>query len=599
MRMISWHVACDRGCIRIQVVTFVSFYFVFTFWFSTFFFQETPSATAEPNADMFSKGKRFASLSVFEEELRKFGQKDHFHVPVYKSGTDARYTHLCCEHYGERRKPTAPRERTAPSMKSGCTFNVRAKVLANDVATGVATVTTDYPVHGPHCLRSADLYNMTEVTARPVSKLAPRVIETLYHMIESGSGTKPIRKFLSKYLPGVVLDSLGVYNICAKVKRSCDANANPNKLPELDVDDQVNTQIDDDDRAAVEAQLRLAVQDAIRTGQWQLHAVLERYKSLDCNFDYRVAKDSEGKPVGVMWMTGHMRGLGQRYGDVLFLDAKHGGSNNLRWPFFGPTIVDSENSPRVIAHCFSSSECGPAINWILEMLKEMVPGLDARLKIVFTDALVQSSDITDVFPNVVHLVCAWHFYTIDVPKALRSNHDYEAMRKLIMDEMVYSTTKTQFEQAWEKFRAQFSQSAIHFLSHWVAIHEQWAGYAKLKLFTLGKEGNTTAEQTNSVFTRMTQNDAFDMVELFEMLLQKDLTDMERRKADVLKGQVRLRTLANEDSVPVRECRSAFSDYATDLFAQELKAADDYTCPMDKRTPDGESDGVVMAVGGSW
>ena len=71
--------------------------------------------------------------------------------------------------------------------------------------------------------------------------------------------------------------------------------------------------------------------------------MFERLYDVDDGFDYRVAKDSKGRPNGYVWMTSAMRAAYEQFGDVIYLDAMAKEQNSIAWPYIGPTMLDGSN----------------------------------------------------------------------------------------------------------------------------------------------------------------------------------------------------------------------------------------------------------------
>jgi hypothetical protein len=80
-------------------------------------------------------------------------------------------------------------------------------------------------------------------------------------------------------------------------------------------------------------------------------------------FKYFVEYNAEGTPVGVMWMTPRQREIARAFAEVLFLDFKWGGGNNLLWPWAGPTVIDQEGHLRLVASAFYSTESDEAYRY--------------------------------------------------------------------------------------------------------------------------------------------------------------------------------------------------------------------------------------------
>jgi hypothetical protein len=57
------------------------------------------------------------------------------------------------------------------------------------------------------------------------------------------------------------------------------------------------------------------------SGTWEALGLMDQLKVTSPGFDYRIKKDTEGKPTGIMYMTAQMRTHARRYGNIVCLDA--------------------------------------------------------------------------------------------------------------------------------------------------------------------------------------------------------------------------------------------------------------------------------------
>lgn len=85
-------------------------------------------------------------------------------------------------------------------------------------------------------------------------------------------------------------------------------------------------------------------------------------------FEFFVQYSASGAPKAVMWMTARQRELLRAFGEVVFLDFKWGGGNNLRWPWSGPAVVDQEGHLRIVASVFFSTESDESYRYVFTSL---------------------------------------------------------------------------------------------------------------------------------------------------------------------------------------------------------------------------------------
>ena len=71
---------------------------------------------------------------------------------------------------------------------------------------------------------------------------------------------------------------------------------------------------------------------------WKAIDYLQKLKSTLPGFDFRVHKDEQGLPDGIVWMTLQMRKLLLQCGDYLCLDFQERNYNKLGWPYSGVAV---------------------------------------------------------------------------------------------------------------------------------------------------------------------------------------------------------------------------------------------------------------------
>lgn len=82
---------------------------------------------------------------------------------------------------------------------------------------------------------------------------------------------------------------------------------------------------------------------------------LTHMRQKDDRFMFEIDRDVDGRPIGVMWQTGHQRAAFEDFGDVLCLDFMKKRTSNLNWPYIGPCGISGENRLAV----FGEGICTP------------------------------------------------------------------------------------------------------------------------------------------------------------------------------------------------------------------------------------------------
>ena len=90
-------------------------------------------------------------------------------------------------------------------------------------------------------------------------------------------------------------------------------------------------------------------------------------------FDYRVKKDTDGRPTGLMYMTAQMRYHARRYGTVLCLDAQKRQYNSSGWPYIAPVVKDNEMKVAVASESIVTKETHEFYIWSLQSMTSIEP----------------------------------------------------------------------------------------------------------------------------------------------------------------------------------------------------------------------------------
>lgn len=94
----------------------------------------------------------------------------------------------------------------------------------------------------------------------------------------------------------------------------------------------------------------------------------EGLKSTSPGYDYRIAKDNEGRFTGTAWQTGRMRGRLAKHGDVLWIDDTRSGVNSSGFAFWNIMIFDSEGKVKFGMGAMTISSEDSAVKWIFQAL---------------------------------------------------------------------------------------------------------------------------------------------------------------------------------------------------------------------------------------
>ena len=143
--------------------------------------------------------------------------------------------------------------------------------------------------------------------------------------------------------------------------------------------------------------LRQTLQD---TGEiWVVECFLRNMKMQVLGFDYRIPRNEEGRPVGIVWMMKEMRRAWLRYGHTIFLDAQKRKMNKLHWAYIGPVVLDNENTIEVVCESLMIEESHESEAFVLNALLEMEPCHPrTSIRVIFGDC-----SLTESLLPLIHL----------------------------------------------------------------------------------------------------------------------------------------------------------------------------------------------------
>jgi hypothetical protein len=119
---------------------------------------------------------------------------------------------------------------------------------------------------------------------------------------------------------------------------------------------------------------------------------LEKCKKGTPGFDFRLNKDEEGRPTGVVWITNIMFENWRRFGSIIFLDAMKRKLNSLHGPYIGAVALDHENRVALLCECFCLEEALDQYAFVINSLWEMEPQRKkSTIRLIFADCFLKDS----------------------------------------------------------------------------------------------------------------------------------------------------------------------------------------------------------------
>ena len=274
------------------------------------------------------------------------------------------------------------------------------------------------------------------------------------------------------------------------------------------------------------------------SGTWEGLRLMDDLKVNAPGFDYRVKKDHNGMPVGIMYMTAQMRYHARRYGSVLCLDAQKRQFNSSGWPYIAPVVKDNEMKVAVAAESIVTEETHEFYIWILQSMAEIEPRFElANIRIVFadqklTDTILQELGITSTctlrgdFYHLLNEVWPDHFHSSVYPQV-----------KKFLRAMLLSKTMEEWDDAYAggSKLVEFKPRMVSALDCIYSEPEKYAGYFLRSIEgNLYMNGDVSAEQNHSgVVAYLGMGAAYAISEQMTHLLgrQKNLDKTRRQKED--------------------------------------------------------------------
>jgi hypothetical protein len=246
--------------------------------------------------------------------------------------------------------------------------------------------------------------------------------------------------------------------------------------------------------------LRQTMQD---TGEiWVVEKFLQNMKSRVDGFDFRIPRDPEGRPVGVVWMTKEMRRSWLRYGHAIFLDAQKRKMNKLHWAYIGPTVLDSENTIEVACESLMIEESHQSSAFVLNALFEMEPRRSRKsITVIFGDCLVTDSLLPLIGLDKNNTAVFWDHYHLKEQvwkKALPPSIYTLVIDNLV--KMINASTKEKYDYQWDLIKSYLAphQDILSYLTRFYEKPERITTYCLDKVsLSLGKRGSSHAEQQHS------------------------------------------------------------------------------------------------------
>ena len=304
--------------------------------------------------------------------------------------------------------------RHGKSHKCGCEFGIN---FSRRNHLEIRITNAKYK-HTNGCIPSADSLVASQKKSGYYTRLNKMELRSIYYHLTSGLpvSTSQLRMTLSKILPSRArLTSKDIWNIRVSAKRfrnsihsqesfdkdivpiieSISKSYNHNSL-----DNQLTDLVDQsvlESKKLFEETLRESIDH--HYSRFMVGRFMAKLKSVDPSFKYKVFRSSDGSPTGYVYQTSQMRSDFELYGNFISIDMMMRQMNNLKWPYFGPLILDGNNKVRVIGEACLLGEYHEAYKVVLETLLEFTPNRkNTSIQIIAADCAV-----TEDFMNQINL----------------------------------------------------------------------------------------------------------------------------------------------------------------------------------------------------
>ena len=329
---------------------------------------------------------------------------------------------------------------------------------------------------------------------------------------------------------------------------------------------------------------------------WEALSLMDDLKLLSPGFDYRIKKDSSGKPIGLMYMTAQMRYHARRYGTVLCLDAQKRQYNSSGWPYIAPVVKDNKMKVAVIAESIVTEETHEFYIWIIRCIVDIEPRFHLNnINIIFADQKLTPSILEELGIESTCILRGDFYHLLN---EVWPNHFHSSVYgriKKFLRTMLLSTSQEEWDDSYQ-CGLELLTSSPRMTSALNAIYsnpEKYSGYFLRSIpGNLQMNGDVSAEQNHSgVVAYLGVGAAYSISEQMTHLLgrQRNLDKLRRQREDDqyvtgsrYESSYRLPNQSEDDVV----AKKTFSGYAfKELWTRTIKRsfflqseiADDGSC----------------------
>ena len=283
---------------------------------------------------------------------------------------------------------------------------VKFTYIEDNRGTGPVKVTFRNFVHSGLCVPSPNQLVVARKASGDYGKMSDALVTTIMTLPEHdpGTSTRALQAMIEEAYPArKSISAQEIFNMKVRVNLLRDEMVATGKLAATKANfvhlfkglDDEDSDIIDSASKHVHEMIRSVLSSTVHG--WKLIALLKKMHEADPAFTYRVDRDDNGCPSGVVWQTPQMRANFERYGCFISIDAMKRQQNSLHWPYIGPVVLDESKTVAVIAESIVLGERMDAYHFVLDSIFQMAPKRKrSEVSIIASDCFVNESLLEDL-----------------------------------------------------------------------------------------------------------------------------------------------------------------------------------------------------------
>jgi hypothetical protein len=358
----------------------------------------------------FVVGTTYKNSDTLKDEIREFAATRFFTVAVRQRN------YVGCSksaHSYSKRKEAGDHvlQQQESSLVTNCPWGVK-------FSTGKKVAITEVnPFHNHACNRASAVASQKK-SGKANRSAVTGLVNILAPLIKSGRKIEcsvlrdTIEPFVS---PAIVLDDKTIANILRGVAREIAAGNYKVPVPENLIGDnelKAFTSIDVSSKNCAKVlDDILANINTNGENSWIVTRLMQRLKTEDPYFDYRIHHNKDDHVDCVTWQVGECRGALSKYCDKIFLDVRSNENMNcINMQYLSFIVIDGNRQMIPASESFVFQESkelyGVAVNFTIGM----TPNFDRNAVLLgFGDFFLSPEDVKVWFPNITWLVDTFHF----------------------------------------------------------------------------------------------------------------------------------------------------------------------------------------------